>query len=501
MIQKFRELKLTKEECIVCIISFVISLLAKGIALYPQAYSIDDYTFTIDRHHIPGINQGRFGFAVLYEFLQILGIPSGYVTPFFGFIFLVCFCWVGIIICRVWKISGNIILSSFVVLFIAIHPYQAEIFTFKISFFYATMAYFLGFLAFYFAEFKRLTFLLVIFCMAFALSINQAILNYFLLVISLSILLEILQQYKDNNFLNLYKLLANIKLLPKCASICAGVFLYFLLNRFVLYITGITLVSRFSFISFYDISTRLIQLKDLLYLLFFKSEPILPSFPKILMFILLFSVLCVITKRAYSLNKKRAIFISLAYFLLFLAILGIIGVSLVIKEWWPVPRVLSSIGIFWAGIIAFLYLNVDNKLCRAFILVCSTIIIFSFIGINNQIFTDQLRVNMRDFNKVNRMIARLESNPNFSQVKRVVIIGDNWAYKSPINTAEGDMNISAFGCSWAKIHLLNEISGYKFEPATAEEYNKAKDLYQTAPKWPEPNSITVQGNLAIIYLP
>lgn len=158
----------------------------------------------------------------------------------------------------------------------------------------------------------------------------------------------------------------------------------------------------------------------------------------------------------------------------------------------------KGLSFFWAGIVAFAYLNSINAESKFIVIGLCCIVLFSFIGVNNHIFTDQLRVNMRDRHKANRIVARMESQPAFSNVQRVAIVGTVWGYPAPIYTTQGDMNISAFGADWSKVNVLKEVSGYNFGAATENEQKVAIKFCEDVPKWPSENSLVVLGDLCIV---
>jgi hypothetical protein len=128
------------------------------------------------------------------------------------------------------------------------------------------------------------------------------------------------------------------------------------------------------------------------------------------------------------------------------------------------------------------------------------VILFSFIGLNDVIFTDQLRMNMRDIEKANRIVARIEALPGFEQIQDVVISGGFWAYSSPVRTTLGDMNISALYVPWSKVPLLNEATGYRFLIAPPDVTKKANTYCQGSSKWPAPQSVIKMGSFAVVCL-
>ncbi len=180
-----------------------------------------------------------------------------------------------------------------------------------------------------------------------------------------------------------------------------------------------------------------------------------------------------------------------------IASLGIPGVSIVSHSLEGLPRVLSAVSIFWGGLFAIAYMQSGPK-TRNTAISLSVVIVIICAGINNHIFVDQLRVNTRDRIKAARMVGRLESFSDFSQIKRLAITEGSVGYPSPIQTVQGGMNISAFNPSWSKIPLMKEITGYDFGPATEEEQNMAEKLCAANPKWPHPDSVFLRKDLAII---
>jgi hypothetical protein len=433
--------------------------------------------------------------------MYYLGVTAPLTNTFYLAIYICSLIWVGLIIVRLWRIPENILLNSLIVLLIAIHPYQAELFTFKSVPFYTSISLFLAFIGLYYSELKFKTIIWTSLFVAFALSIYQIFLNIISITICFSLIFEVFIQYRSNHSINWRKTIVETKLLPRLITTIGGVILYLAANKIVQYLLHITPTSRSQFISLHDISSRLAEVKALLIKVFTSPEPILPGALKILLFSLLLFAIIVSIEKIFSLRTNKNRLSSLVVFLVLLsaATLSIIGVILPMQDWWPVPRVLSAISIFWAGIVSLAYLN-SGKLSRPMVVVLSSVVLFAFAGINNHIFTDQLRVNMRDFHKANRIIMRMENHPDFPKVKRVAIVGGSWAYLSPIYTAQSDMNISAFAPAWSKVEILNELSGYNFDRATPDEQKIAEGYCGKVSKWPDPDSVTINGGVFIVCL-
>lgn len=174
-----------------------------------------------------------------------------------------------------------------------------------------------------------------------------------------------------------------------------------------------------------------------------------------------------------------------------------VGVILVLGDWWPAPRVLAQTGMFWGESLALAY-SLAQPLVRRIMLASVVVIILSFIGISNHVFRDRLRVNMRDLATANRMVGRIEALPDFAQVQYVVLYGGSYRYCSPITTAQRDMNISALFAPWSKLPVINEVSGYAFQPVPGGIFVKANAFCETAPKWPAPGSVVKLDTVAVV---
>ena len=150
---------------------------------------------------------------------------------------------------------------------------------------------------------------------------------------------------------------------PRLITIVLGVIIYFMLYQIIQFIFDIEPVRRGQLIGLGDLPNRAIQAGSLVIKIFIKSEPIIPPLLKIFLGIL--GILAIFSVLRLSKNKdpNKTAFLKLIFIvsLIVIAIFGIIGVSLPLKEWWPTPRVLSSTGIFWAGILALAYKNLGGE--------------------------------------------------------------------------------------------------------------------------------------------
>jgi hypothetical protein len=385
-----------------------------------------------------------------------------------------------------------------VVAFMVMHPYQVELFTFKIASLFGAPI-FISILGLYLCSINRVMYAASALMVAVSLSVNQLVLNYLTMIFLFAVLSELIMQYKRDAIINWNIFDKSNHLTKRFSLIIIGVILYVLMSGIIIMVNNSPLAGRTTLLHFDSLAMRLSQLALLGKTIFFKQEPLLPLYYKYL-FNLIFATFFFLSARNALLLKDNKRFLSLCVVLLLTAIslLNIVGLNLALQEWWPVPRVLSVISVFWGGIIAFTYMQARSSAQRILVLTPSIILLVGAIAINNTVLAEQLKINMRDMHRANRIIARMETHPEFSRVKKIAIIGSMWGYPSSIRTAAGDMNISAFGASWSKVPLLNEVSGYGFLQPDGEEYKYAEEYCSDSPKWPNADSLTVHDDLAIL---
>lgn len=497
---------LTKSEKVAVVIGTIGAFLARGLLLFTPSQSIDDYRYLFAPPSITtSLSQGRWGSNIIFELSSQIGLYGNFAPTLVGIISLLLLVIIGLITCRIWKINNNASIASIVILLFTTFPYQAEIFTFKAVTLVFIVGLTIAYLSVYHSKLNFLSTTLTAIGFSFSLSIYQISINYIAQLLLIGIIIEALRQFKPNisNFQHyIIKVIKESNILPQLLTISLGLLIYAITNKVILSALHITLTNRAELLSLSDISLRYTQLHTLLNKILFTHEGIFPLTTKIALLIVFGLSILGVTKRFFFKHKNNTVANLILLTILGLLVLSIItniGVSIILEQWWPVPRVLIGMGTFWAGITSIAYLSSGKKI-KTFIVIISTIITLSFISLNNHIYIDQIRVNEKDRSKANRILTRLEMDKDFENIIYISIIGKEWSYGNQITTVEGDMNISAFGAEWGKIPLLNETGGYNFLPSPKEQRQEAIKYCSTANNWPSEKSITIKGNHAIVCL-
>ena len=486
---------LSQTEARVGLFVLLLSLVARWQALSP-GYSIDDFGYIVDDKPYPFnqlVSQGRALTYFLRLALGALGASPANSEPLSMVLLTLTLVAAGLIVCRLWSVHG--FAESFIVVsFIALHPYQSEMFTFKTAELYLAVPLgcsFAAILAGTRSSRHWVVSLAALVCSAF---IYQAVFNSLAMALMFSVAFHLSRPAgSDPTFWQGFR--SQLKLF------LAAIILYFLTASAIGRISGVPLGARATFIGLNEIGPRIHQAYGLYTTLFFHSEPILPIATKVLLLLTLAFALGAylantLRDGAYSAGRR----VALAFALILVVGLPLcVGVVLVLGGWWPVPRVLAQTGWFWGGSLALAY-SLAQPLVKRIILTGVVVILVSFIGISNHVFRDQQRANMRDLATANRIVGRIEELPEFDQIQYLVLYGGNYQYRSPVTTAQGDMNISALFAAWSKVPVINEVSGYALQPAPAALYAKANVFCETAPKWPAPGSVVKLDAAAVVCM-
>jgi hypothetical protein len=497
--------RLSKSEQIVALLALAASLAARGLALLP-AYAIDDYVYLLSDHRRHSFEialmQGRPGAAFLRELLRELDALPPASGLLGGIALTLTLVWVGIQVCRMWGIDRFQTLSCLVVLFICLHPYQAEVFTFRVA--VLTLAVALG-SAFYGINtcfHSRRAGITSVVAVTAALLTYQVVLNYLVMALFFSLVFFVARRNgigepEAADPMWLRRVFRSQLITLSSAMVCSALVTFAIPPLF-----HVPLVERTELLNLSELGTRAVLAIERLFVMFALGEPVMPVATKWLLVVTPLAGLLVAALNSPA-GAWRKLCRRLGIPFILASVGGLpasLGIVLVLREWWPVPRVSPQVSLFWAGVFALAFLAA-TPLSRRLMLVLSSFILISFIGVNNHIFQDQLRVNLRDIAQANRIISRLEAMPDFPRIAGAVVIGGRWYYHSPLKTALGDMNISALSAEYSKIGLLNEVSGYNLQPAPRTVTEKARAYCSTAPRWPSPQAVTVLDLFAVVCLP
>ncbi|HEV7509614.1 MAG TPA: glucosyltransferase domain-containing protein [Thermoanaerobaculia bacterium] len=500
----------------VFLLTLVVTALAKGAALLP-GYSIDDYQPLL--RNAPSFallllkkgGRGRFGSALLNWCLHLLQLEPAHSRFFFTCCSIAGSALFAALVVRYWSLEKNRWLAVAMACIVANHPFTAEIFTFRLA---------LGIAIFPFAILslllipRRWSPRLVLAgsaLFAVALSFYQMVLPYGLMIVvagAATWLTRYLVLGNASGWPQRVVSLLSVRRLARhrntalLGCILLGTALYTALTFTLALALRVQLMPRTQILPVHQWGERARGVVEELKLCLIEPNPLLSHLTQGMLLLVLLSALvglCWRTRSWFRRARPSLLVLSIVA-LLFASLVWSLGALLFLAEFWPSPRVMAHVGIFWAGTLAVSYQCFGPRV-RVALTGLSVLIVLAFIGSNNRIFDEQRRLNARDAYKANRIVARLETAPGFLDVRLVAVDGVAWTYPLRVGTLDHDLNVSAFGAEQAKADILAEVSGYDLVPTEDEAQIKAAAAYcRGVDPWPGPRSVTIEDRLAIVCL-
>jgi hypothetical protein len=468
-------------------------------------YSFDGYSPDSGNARILAeivLAQGRWGLAALLQLRERLGYFGMEVIPSSLIASTLLFTGAGFLYARVLspKLS-DIELFIFVALF-TLHPFVTEFYTFSDATLDIAIAIFLAAVGFACASATvrpRLGMAVGCLLMVFALSIYQAPIAHMAVVGLLGVIGWELQLEpasagppRVRDFLATGQFRA-------LATVAASAVLYFLSMRLVPRVFDIALDEGAKLSWPPDLAEKANALRDA----FSKAFLPLRGFITPVASILLAGVLIVAAAAIIlTILRRRGVGMALAgVALLAAAALCPVALPVLRNGIWLVPRVLSPVSIFIAGVAMLGWRCARPAWIRHLLLIAMVPLLIAYIGTSNRILYDQRRVNLWDAQEANRILARLQADPHFDAMRALALVNGKWGRSQSLPTALGDMNISALAVSWARLGLMTQATGSRFESASEEQQQAAEKYCATAEAWPAAASVTITGDLGVVCLP
>jgi hypothetical protein len=496
-------------------LTLVVTALAKGAALLP-GYSIDDYQPLVRSAPSFAVlllkkgGRGRFGSVLLNWGLHLLQLDPAHSRFFFTCLSIAGSALFAALVVRYWGLEKNRWLAVAMASIVANHPFTAEIFTFRIALGIAIFPFSILSLLLIPRRWSPRLVLAGSALFAVALSFYQMVLPYGLMIVLVGAAI----------WLTRYLVLGNASGWPRRAvsllsmrrltrhrntallgCILFGSALYAGLTIALALALRVRLMPRTQILPVHQLGERARMVLEELKLCLIGPNPLLSHLTQGMLLLVLLGALAGLWWRTRSCFRlpRPSLLVSIVTLLL-ASLVWSLGALLFIAEFWPSPRVMAHVGIFWAGALAVCYQCFGPRV-RAALMGLAILIVLTFIGSNNRIFDEQRRLNARDAYKANRIVARLETTPGFSGIRFVAADGAAWTHPLRVGTLDHDLNVSAFGAEQAKVEVLAEISGYDLVPAEDEAQIKAAAAYcRGVEPWPGPRSVAIQQDLAIVCL-
>jgi len=500
------EFKIRDDERRSFYVALALVAIARAQAAFDFTYSVDDYRVIITGFHTVDARillEGRFGTYWLSRVFDIVGFDPtrAPLITIVASIFLSV--WAANVILRLWSYELTPAIRTMLLVVIAAHPYTAEILTFRNIAIYHVLSFTLGAAAILIARLSPGRLAASILLFAASLTFYQVPLNYVSIFICFDLALRIIRSLVGKSETPIAFSLKDRSFYARLITFWAGFILYFICLKIANH--GLEPHPFAIPIELSQVPERLRTWGVDLLVGHFLTGTVYdnPLVPKAIMMIpLLFvgATLFELLRRSPHHFGRSILASAVALITPVLAGLAMLGIPLFFTIIWLPSRVMASIGVIWAG-VAVTALLVQLVIPRQVYAIALGVIVFSFIAQNNQVFIDQGRVGVRDHNLAIRLIAKLEEQPNYSDMKALAVVGRRADIGGSIATSTHGFNDSNFEYSWATAPMLSELSGIPLRPANAPENEAAQAYCKDRPAWPARGALVIQGELAIVCLP
>lgn len=502
--------------CILCVITYItfvvnISFNADEISRYCESYATSFFT------------SGRYGRLIIYSILKSIGMET--TVPFFSFIILVfSFVIFLVIINDVYDIKGKAkyLLSG---VFIVSGSFSEQLQYYTDYIYLAIGLVFVSISLLHFhkylllKKFINIELLLSIVHGVFATSVTQ---YYFILIISLSLILVVKNVFNKNNKNNYHR----IEFFKYFLLVVFIIFLYFALLKFINIIANINDNSRinktiYNLFSFDYICRKIFKSYAIIPALAIKSYAsfnisLLTKIAILLIYIITtMAAVRIFTSNKYTICQK-------CYIALYLFISPLIINSYVFFEETTSIRTTLTLSILFY----FFYVLIENgmpvykknyQMNSVFCFLLLMIIIPNVYYINGTNYFNYLN-NLHQQQFYTEFVSTVKNVDNYSADKRFIFItskvnnlfdynnlADYYSSKEKVDLTNKfpacypfDANLSPH----AFIPSINRFGGYKFVEASREE----KEVYinehnvETIPIYPNYGSVFVDGEYIIVRL-
>jgi hypothetical protein len=469
-------------------IVLILNILALGIYVFNISYGSDDYALLFQKCNL--IASGRWAAHFIYNYL-FMNNYMPVLSPLVGMTVMIL---AGFELTRLWHIR-NFYNRILIMAFFSLYPYTLEMYCFRINVVTVPWAYFLAVLA---LNQKKGWIASILLCIS--LGIYQATLGMTVCVWLMTLLFRTTanQNQTQKSLFSQH--------LKGWAWIILGIASYLLIMKLTTLWGPVNSRIAAGFFS-HDPLRNLLKYSFIILLRFsFIPEYVIPWIPKTGVFI------CVILGTGILLiqSRMRLWFLFVFLILPYAAICHMLPLANPDVPW----RISFGLIALLAGLLAVI---LQHKRFHKIGLVLGSLLIFSFILVDNARMFEQYIQTKRDIAMANRIACRIESLPEYQPGMKFIIVGKTGPVPLTWDRTFSAQTIRDFtlyfsknrfglgGCfetSWSKYAIFTNYLQIPLIPEnqdmekTAQQWIKVKGCQP----WPHPSSIFTTKDTLVLFL-
>ncbi|MBZ9600771.1 hypothetical protein [Phyllobacterium chamaecytisi] len=491
-----------RDEARLFVFAVVLCLIARGSSLYTATFNVDDLWFWPGKFDFQtlgntALREGRFFGPVIVEVLTALGINVARTFTLSAVALLLCQSIGALMVCRLWKVNDDWRISAVVVAVLVLHPYQADISTWKIAQFPGGVPFVMTFWALLVCSRSAAWFALSAAVIVLALAIHQIPLEMAACVLAFEPIVTILRNRFDLR-----------EWVMRGLALGVATALYVVAAKFAIsYTTHLESLGRESIILLSDPGLVFSRARELLSVVSLQ-DPLTGWLTRVLFIgLAIFGVFGIARRTEFSVRDRVLLVILLAVSVA-AAFVFAISLTIVPLSWMPAFRNLLSVEVIWAGIAA-VSVSLATGVYRRIAVSAVALILLGFIGSNNEVLSDQQRVNRRDLLMMNRIAQDIGHLDNQDKIRKIAFIGTTVSSLANIHTGADfstgwhtyGTTLSIFAVWWPGYlaQLYNEVTGLTVFVATREQQAWA-EVSCDGHRWPDQGSVFGKDDLAVVCL-
>ncbi len=463
-------------------------LVVWGPKLVPNFYSFDDYALVFTQRTAESVQMmlvdGRFVEAGLWKALVVLGIDPPRSVTLLNALAIVLLGLSAVVVTRIWRPRGSIGLIVGPVAML--HPNFAELWTFRVGPFFFAVALLPALIAVALPLTDRRRVLGASLLLLVSFSIYQTTLNTLLVVLAFWFLLAALRGPSSMTLKEAWR-----EPLRALLVVLGSTVAYLVIFRGTLRLTG--LVARRGGLVYPSEMLERAHSLALLVPRYLYDTALSSTALAVVELTFLFVLVGVLIDAGRRRGNWPRVALVLA--LLVFSLAAVVGVHSVLRDWWPAPRALISLGLWFAGCLTLLRQTLPER-WGGIATLAGTALAILFAGIDARVNAEQLVLNARDQAVVASVLNRFRVLPEASRARRLVFI--NAPLSWPDIPATFDLNISALHVPWSIAGLVRATSELRLENPGGTDFEIGARRCAGAPRWPDAGSVVVDRELALV---
>ncbi len=492
---------LDKQEYKLFALAIVLTLVARASAFVSPTFNVDDVWYWANNYDFStgqvAFREGRFFGPLLYELQYALGVNAPRAFALSAAVLAACLAASYILVLRMWKIEDNWIASALAIAVLTLHPYQTDLYTWKVAMLSGGPPFLVTMWALSIASRGIWHFSAAVVLIVLSFGVHQIPLEFAAATLALAVPIGLA---RGNLALHTW--------LKMSAALILATIVYVIVAKLTIYYTAhFESVGRDKLIILSNPTLVVARVQELAEM-FVLRDPLTGWLARVILAVLfLAGCMGILLGPRMSMGSRWLLLLCFVASLA-VAFLCVVALTVVPSAWMPAYRNMMSANLIWAAVAVLAY-ALGATWSRKVVVVLVCLVLFGFAGMSGEILSDQQRANRRDIALMGRISADIEKLPGFARFKAIAFVGTNTSSLKNLRTGSDfsvgwynyGTTLSVFSVWWPGYlaALYNEVNGSKLGYVQSEAALAMATAYCAANKtWPANGSVKSMEDWVIV---